>query len=130
MSLWHSITLEVNQLSILEKLKNGFSKKAETQHTSSLEVYRTKLMDIVYDEEVANELAPIMAKLAQHEGFDKVWELLEAKEAQVEQVAGGEWNKSVFEDENEDVIEPNKQQQSKTEKVKTAEEILAEQFKQ
>ena len=87
-------------------------------------------MDIVYDEEVANELAPIMAKLSQHEGFDKVWELLEAKEAQVEQVAGGEWNKSVFEDENEDVIEPNKQLQTKTEKVKTAEEILAEQFKQ
>ena len=117
-------------MSLFDKLKAGFSKKAETQHTSALDVYKNKLMNIVYDEETANELAPIMAKLAQHEGFEKVWELLEAKEAQVEQVAGGEWNKSVFEDEEEDIIEPNKPLQSKTEKVKTAEEILAEQFKQ
>lgn len=116
-------------MSIFDKLKSGFNKKAETQHTSALEVYKTKLMNIVYDEEMATELAPIMAKLAQHEGFDKVWELIEAKESQIEQVAGGEWNKSSFDDEEPETIEPHKQTKQPETKLKTAEEILAEQFK-
>jgi len=48
----------------------------------------TKLEAYVYDPEVAAELAPVMVEMSAVEGFDKVLELLDAKEKQIEAISG------------------------------------------
>ena len=48
----------------------------------------TKLEAYVYDPEVAQELAPIFVAMSAVEGFDKVVELLDAKEKQIEAISG------------------------------------------
>lgn len=48
----------------------------------------TKLEAFVYDAEVAQELAPVFAAMSEVEGFDKVMELLDAKEKQIEAIGG------------------------------------------
>lgn len=115
-------------MSMFDKLMGGFGKKAETQHTDALEVMKKKLAGIVYDDELVNELAPIFAKLSTHEGFDKVVELLESKEAQLEKVAGGEWTHQETDGDS------NKENKSSDEDDKSetlsAEEILAQKYSQ
>lgn len=107
----------------------GFRKKAEHQQTSQLDVYKEKLMGIVYDEDLVNELAPIFAKLHGQEGFDKVWEVIEGKETQLEALAGGDWNKEPDEDdEDEESIVPNKKPKEESPTFKSAEEMLAEKY--
>lgn len=48
----------------------------------------TKLEAYVYDPEVAQELAPIFVAMSAVDGFDKVIELLDAKEKQIEAIQG------------------------------------------
>lgn len=48
----------------------------------------TKLEAYVYDPEVAQELAPIFVAMSAVDGFDKVVELLDAKEKQIEAIQG------------------------------------------
>ena len=48
----------------------------------------TKLEAYVYDPEVAAELAPVMVEMSAVDGFDKVLELLDAKEKQIEAISG------------------------------------------
>lgn len=110
----------------LSKLLAGFGKKAEKNQTGALEVYKQKLAGIVYDDEVVEELAPIFAKLSTQEGFDKVFALLEAKEQQIEKIAGGEWTTDSEEDVVLDPMQSDKPTQTKT---LSAEEILAQKYK-
>ena len=53
---------------------------------SQWEVY---LERFVYDPELAKELAPVFVSLLSAEGFDKVIDLLETKEKQIEAISGG-----------------------------------------
>ena len=53
---------------------------------SQWEVY---LERFVYDPELAKELAPVFVSLLSAEGFDKVVELLETKEKQIEAISSG-----------------------------------------
>ena len=53
---------------------------------SQWEVY---LERFVYDPELAKELAPVFVSLLSAEGFDKVIELLETKEKQIEAISSG-----------------------------------------
>ena len=108
-------------MSILEKLTKGFGKKAQVSHTNAEAMYTTKLQKILYDEELIKEYAPIFAELSQHEGFDKVFEILESKESQLEQLAGGEWTEQ---QENKGSKEQDDDEDGK-EKPLTADEILA-----
>lgn len=48
----------------------------------------TKLEAYVYDPEVAQELAPTFVAMSGVEGFDKLVELLDAKEKQIEAIQG------------------------------------------
>jgi hypothetical protein len=48
----------------------------------------TKLEAYVYDPEVAQELAPMFVAMSSVEGFDKLVELLDAKEKQIEAIQG------------------------------------------
>jgi len=52
---------------------------------SQWEVY---LERFVYDPELAKELAPVFVSLLNAEGFDKVIDLLETKEKQIEAISG------------------------------------------
>lgn len=71
------------------------SGKAKTeQNTKGLETQLTeRLNKLVYDEELVKELLPVFVKLHTAEGFSKVWEVLEAKEQQIEAISGGDWFK-------------------------------------
>lgn len=111
----------------LSKLLAGFGKKAEKSQTGALEVYKQKLAGIVYDDELVEELAPIFAKLSTQEGFDKVFALLEAKEQQIEKIAGGEW--TTDNDEDDVVLDPIESDKKTQTKTLSAEEILAQKYK-
>jgi hypothetical protein len=110
---------------MFDKILAGFKKKAENQHTSAETVFVEKLKGIVYDEELVKELAPIFAKLSSHEGFDKVFELIEAKESQLEKVMGGEWNKEQSGDEHKEAKDDKSEDDKET---LSAEEILAQKY--
>jgi len=105
-------------MSMLEKLKKGFNKKAEVNHTTAEKVYEEKLQKILYDADLVKEFAPIFAKLSQHDGFEKVFELLESKESQLEALAGGEWTKQEETGNNE------QEEEEKEVKTLTADQIL------
>lgn len=107
---------------MFDKLMGGFKKKADVNHTSSLEMYKKKLGGLVYDDELINELAPIFAKLHSVEGFDKVFELLESKERQIEAIAGGEWTEQQHEHTQQEEEESHEEQGD----YLTAEQILAQ----
>lgn len=110
---------------MFDALMKGFSKKAENQQTVSLDVYKTKLKGIVYDDEMVEKLAPVFAKLSTTEGFDLVFDLLESKELQIEKLAGGEWCK-----EESDPKANNQEEEAQQEKKPlSADEILANKYK-
>ena len=48
-----------------------------------------KVVAYVYDEELAQEIAPVFAAMEGQEGFDKLIELLDSKEKQIEAIAKG-----------------------------------------
>lgn len=128
-------------MELFDKLLGGFKKKKEletkTQQTQKPEVnqelinqYKEKLIGLVYDEEVAESLAPVFAKLSSVEGFDVVYELLETKEKQIETVSSSDWLKPAVTEQDEESIEQQQEQDQTGSKVLTAQEILAQQFKQ
>ena len=51
--------------------------------------WEVQLERFVYDPELAKELAPVFVSLLSAEGFDKVIDLLETKEKQIEAISGG-----------------------------------------
>ena len=88
-------------MSLFDKLRDGFTGKQTKAKEVDLTQFKEKLKKIVYDDELVDEFAPIFAALSAHEGFDKVIELLETKESQLEHIAGGELFNSKLEDDQE-----------------------------
>ena len=78
---------------------------------SQWEVY---LERFVYDPQLAKELAPVFVSLLSVEGFDKVIELLETKEKQIEAISSGSNQQS----------NPDQKQEVKEVKPQTATDIL------
>ena len=68
----------------------------------------------VYDPELAKELAPVFVSLLSAEGFDKVIELLETKEKQIEAISSGSIQQS----------NPDQKQEPQEVKPQTATDIL------
>ena len=66
----------------------------------------TKLEAFVYDPEVAKELAPVFAAMSAVDGFDKVMELLDAKEKQIEAIGGNTPQQSTPEVKKQTVVKP------------------------
>lgn len=114
----------------LEKLLNGQRTVLESNKQTIEETYKTKLKGILYDDELVEELAPVFASLHDKEGFDKVFQLLETKEKQLEKVVGGEWySQSTGNDEKEiNTDNENTEEEADEKEVSSAEEILAKQF--
>ena len=48
-----------------------------------------KVVAYVYDEELAQEIAPVFAAMEGQDGFDKLIELLDSKEKQIEAISKG-----------------------------------------
>ena len=112
---------------MLDKLLGGFKQRHEVAKNDALEAYKQKLKKIVYDDDLVDELAPVFAQLHGTEGFDKVFDLLESKEKQIEAISGGEW----FEQESDvdrDSNSDNKDDTAEQTETLTADEILAKKY--
>ena len=77
--------------------------------------WEVQLERFVYDPELAKELAPVFVSLLSAEGFDKVIELLETKEKQIEAISGGSQQQQT---------DPWQKQEVKEVKPTTATDIL------
>ena len=76
--------------------------------------WEVNLERFVYDPELAKELAPVFVSLLSAEGFDKVIELLETKEKQIEAISGSQHQQT----------DPFQKQEVKEVKSTTATDIL------
>lgn len=88
------------------------SKKSDENEDKNLEHYKSALKNIVYDESLIDELAPIFSKLHDIEGFDKVFGLLEAKEQQINQIVEGDWFKQISESNQKSTDNENNEENS------------------
>ena len=82
--------------------------------------WEVALEKFVYDPELAKELAPVFVSLLSVEGFDKVIELLETKEKQIEAISSGCNQQS----------NPDQKQEPQEVKPQTATDILKARYKQ
>jgi len=76
--------------------------------------WEVNLERFVYDPELAKELAPVFVSLLNAEGFDKVIDLLETKEKQIEAISSSQQQQT----------DPLQKQETKEVKPTTATEIL------
>ncbi|AXQ66437.1 MAG: hypothetical protein [Caudoviricetes sp.] len=93
--------------SLFERIFNSTSKKAEGNASALESQVKEKLKTLVYDDEVVAELLPVFLKLHTTEGFNTVYELLEAKEKQIETISGGDWFKQETKPEDKSIDEEN-----------------------
>ena len=77
--------------------------------------WEVNLERFVYDPELAKELAPVFVSLLSAEGFDKVIDLLETKEKQIEAISGSSQHQQT---------DPWQKQEVKEVKPTTATDIL------
>ena len=82
--------------------------------------WEVALEKFVYDPELAKELAPVFVSLLSVEGFDKVIELLETKEKQIEAISSGINQQS----------NPDQKQEPQEVKPQTATDILKARYQQ
>ena len=92
-------------MSWLDKILQSKGKKVEQQKEEASAAVKAKLKAIVYDDSIVEELTPVFMKLQGAEGFDKVLELLETKERQIEAMSGGDWFKQKTDPENKQSTE-------------------------
>ena len=76
--------------------------------------WEVNLERFVYDPELAKELAPVFVSLLRAEGFDKVIDLIETKEKQIEAISGSQHQQT----------DPLQKQEEKEVKPTTATDIL------
>lgn len=115
---------------LFDKLTKGFGSKQAQTNEESLAKFKEQLGGILYDEELVDEFAPIFAKLSQHEGFDKVVELLETKERQLESFSETNWNQHESGEEDTTLTQEQEEEESENNADLSAEAILREQFKE
>ena len=82
--------------------------------------WEVQLEMCVYDPELAKELAPVFVSLLSAEGFDKVIDLLETKEKQIEAISGSSQHQQT---------DPLQKQEVKEVKPTTATDILKSRYK-
>ena len=77
-----------------EELKDELKDEPKDEPKAALDPvlvsqWEVALEKFVYDPELAKELAPVFVSMLNEEGFDKVIELLETKEKQIEAISSG-----------------------------------------
>lgn len=108
-------------MSWFEKIMGAKGTKEEAKVADVSAQVKAKLKGIVYDESLVEELLPVFMKLQGSEGFDKVLELLETKEKQIEAMTGGSWFKQESDPDN-------KADTTADEVVITASDILKQKY--
>lgn len=82
-------------MSLLDKMMGAWKVKNTVNVEEDLKGIKDKLKAVLYDDELVETLAPVFAKLQAQEGFDKVWEVIETKESQIEALSKeGFWSQS------------------------------------
>ncbi len=109
---------------LFERMFKGGKAKGESNKGQLEEQLKKRLNSIVYDDELVTELLPVFTKLHATEGFSQVWELLEAKEQQIEAISGGDWFKQ---ETNQDEQNKEKQEQQ-SDATDLVDEILKQQY--
>lgn len=99
---------------LFERLIGSQKKKAEANKGNLEAQIKEKLKGIVYEEELVDELTPVFMKLNGVEGFDKVFELLETKEKQIEYISGGDWFKQETEEESQEIKREDEDEEEAT----------------
>lgn len=85
-----------------------------------------KVVAYVYDEELAQEIAPVFAAMEGQEGFNKLIELLDSKEKQIEAISKGSSDGKTFpESKGKDAKSVDNQE---PEQKASATDILKERF--
>ena len=108
-----------------EELKDEMKDEPEDEPKAVLDPvlvsqWEVALERFVYDPELAKELAPVFVSLLNVEGFDKVIELLETKEKQIEAISSGCNQQS----------DPDQKQEPQEVKPQTATDILKSRYQQ
>lgn len=111
----------------LDSLLKGQKERGNIAQENNLSLYKEKLKNLVYNDEMVEELAPVFAKLHGQEGFEKVFELLETKEQQIVAISGGDWFKGEIDPEEQT---PKAEEEPKSEKLLSADEILAKKYEE
>jgi|SRR5690606_37982460 len=78
---------------MLERILGSKKTKEEDTTKATEAKVKERLKSLVYDDSLVEELLPVFMKLSTSDGFDKVIELLETKEKQIEAISGGDWFK-------------------------------------
>lgn len=110
--------------SLFERIQKGFSGKAAKKQEVDLTASKELLKKLVYDDELVDEFAPLFAKLSAHEGFDKVVELLETKEKQLESLTSVDWTKPNADDQDAESQQEDNNEDDEANGTTTAESIL------
>ncbi len=113
----------------LSKLMTGHGKRTENAKVDALASYKAKLKGLVYDDDLVAELAPVFAALHGTDGFDKVVELLETKETQIQAISGGEWFEQETGKDEEEFNNDESDKSGEEEENLTAEQILENKYK-
>lgn len=79
--------------SLLDRLLGSAKNKADENKGVLETEIKQRLKNILYDDELVEELAPVFIKMNGTEGFNQVFDLLETKERQIEAISGGNWFK-------------------------------------
>lgn len=111
--------------SLLDRLLGGAKNRTQNNQSKLEEQMKERLKPLVYEDELVDELAPIFAKLQGQEGFEKVFEVLETKEKQIEYISGGDWFKKETDDTNVDRSEIQKGIDKTDETLKSVTDILS-----
>lgn len=120
-------------MSIFEKLMNGHKNKkggedgGDSGKELTLKEYKQKLKGIVYDDDLVEELAPVFTELHDLKGFDKVIELLETKEKQIEAISEGDFHEQQTTDQQEQQDQGLDEDESEKPSF-TADQILTEKY--
>lgn len=79
--------------SLLDRLLGSAKNKADENKGVLETEIKQRLKNILYDDELVEELAPVFIQMNGTEGFNQVFDLLETKERQIEAISGGNWFK-------------------------------------
>lgn len=111
--------------SLFDKIFSSTNKKSETNNANLETTIKAKLKTLVYDDDVVGELLPVFMKLHATEGFNTVYELLEAKEKQIEAISGGDWFKQESDPDNK---EKDADEDNEDDDVDPVDELLKQKY--
>lgn len=78
-------------MNFIERFMGKAKKRTESNKEGIEAELKKRLKSVLYDDELVEEIAPAFLALQGNEHLNTVFDLLEAKERQIEALTGGEW---------------------------------------